>query len=356
MTFLAFALWALLQRRYMAFAVWSLLTMSCKEDMPLLVFMMGLYIFLIQRQWKVGVTTIAVSVIWFVTVNFVVIPAYSPVGDNIHIVRYASLGSNMGEVIANFFTHPLGVLRLAFQPTRLPYWIMLTMPVAFTSLLDPLLLVLSLPSLAINTLSSKPASYCPVAFHYTAPIVPFIIVSSVSGVARLSRWLGRSDEKSQSAWRVRLLIAVTGASLGYHLMVGYTPLRIGFQWPSADAHDALTEQMLRTIPPQASVSAQNNLVPHLINRRHIYTFPKVGAAEYIALDIQSSSYPFGNREELCQEVRRLIAPAPITATVPRVAETSYGLIYFADDSLLLLQRGAPDLVDVPSTTLCSDAP
>ena len=49
-TFLAFALWALLQRRYVAFGAASLLAMSCKEDMPLLILMMGLYILLIQRE------------------------------------------------------------------------------------------------------------------------------------------------------------------------------------------------------------------------------------------------------------------------------------------------------------------
>ena len=188
-TFLAFALWALLQRRYVAFGTASLLAMSCKEDMPLLVLTMGLYILLIQRQWQVGLITVVISVIWFVMANFVIIPAHSPIGDNIHIVRYGDLGDSMDEVIVNVFTRPLRVLAVAFESTRLPYWLLLTMPVAFTSLLDPAVFLMALPTLAINTLSSNSATYTPDTFHYTAPIVPFIVVSSVSGVARLSRWL-----------------------------------------------------------------------------------------------------------------------------------------------------------------------
>jgi uncharacterized membrane protein len=339
-TFLAFALWSLLQKNYRAFALWAALVMSCKEDMPLLVLMMGLYILVIQRRPRAGIITITASLAWFAMANFVIIPAYSPVQDNIHIERYSALGNNMDQVILNIFSHPFKVLAIAFEPPKPLYWITLTMPVAFTSLLDPLLLLLSLPSLAINTLSDNSASYRPDTFHYTAPIVPFIVVSSISGVARLSGWLSKNDDALRSVWRARLMIVVVGASLGYHLMAGYTPLRLDFRWPAPTPRDALAQQMLDEIPPQASVSAGNSLVPHLLNRRYLYTFPNLKDAEYIALDTQASYYPFAHREELCQEARQL------------VEGTSYGLIYF-DDGLLLLQRGTPDQVDVSPANICS---
>jgi uncharacterized membrane protein len=342
-TFLAFALWALLQKRYIAFGVAAVLAMSCKEDMPLLVFTMGLYILVVQRQWRVGVVTLVVSLVWFVVANFVIIPAHSPIGENIHIVRYGELGDSMGEVIVTVLTHPLRVLAVAFESSRLPYWVLLTMPVAFTSFLDPLAFFMALPSLAINTLSSNPATYTPDVFHYTAPIVPFIVVASISGVACLSRRLGKGDDKLRSVWRNRLLIIVVGASLAYHLMAGYTPLRLGFRWPTPDAHDVLAEQMLDRIPPQTSVSAANSLVPRLANRSQIYTFPKIENAEYVAVDTQSSYFPFGDREELCAAARRL------------VTESEYGAVFFSD-GLLLLRRGVSDEVEVSPTAICGESP
>jgi uncharacterized membrane protein len=343
MTFLAFALWALLQKRYKAFAVCALLVMSCKEDMPLLIFMMGLYILFVQRQWKVGTITVLGSATWFAIANFVIIPSYSPIQDNIHIVRYSALGSNLTEVILSFFVRPTQVLAVAFQPQKLPYWVRLTMPVAFTSFLDPLLLLLSAPSLAINILSADPLVYRPDTFHYTAPVVPFIVVSSISGVARLSGWLGGDDQDHVARWRLRLLIVVIGASLGYHVMVGYTPLRLGFEWPSPDEHDTLATQMLDKIPPQASVSAQNSLASHLANRPYLYIFPKVDDAEYIALDMAplSDFYPIESREEFCREVGQF------------VASSANGTIYFAD-GLLLLQRGVPDTVMVSPDSICDE--
>jgi uncharacterized membrane protein len=340
-TFLAFALWALLQERYKAFGIAALLAMSCKEDMPLLILMMGLYILLVRRHWRAGSATIAASLAWFVLANFVLIPAHSPSGDNIHIVRYGGLGNSMHEVIISILAHPLRVLALAFEGPKLLYWVQLFMPVAFTSLLDPALLLLSLPSLAINTLSDDIATYTPNLFHYTAPIVPFIVVSSITGVAWLGRRLGRGDEMRRLAWQTRLLIVVFAAGLAYHAMTGYTPLRIGFHWPGPDAHDEQAGHMVRRIPPQASVSATNSLVPHLANRARIYIFPKVEDAEYIALDTKSSYFPFGDRQELCEAVRSL------------AAGTVYGVVY-SGDGLLLLQRGEPDRVKVTPSAICED--
>ncbi len=343
MTFLAFALWALLQRRYKAFAVSALLVMSCKEDMPLLIFMMGLYILFVQREWKVGAITVLGSATWFAITNFVIIPFYSPTQDNIHIVRYGALGSNLTEVMLSFFVRPIQVLAVAFHPQKLPYWVRLTMPVAFTSFFAPLLLLLSAPSLAINTLSANPLVYRPDAFHYTAPVVPFIVVSSISGVAHLSGWLGGDDQDRAARWRLRLIIVVIGASLGYHVMVGYTPLRLGFEWPSPDEHDTLATQMLGKIPHQASVSAQNSLASHLANRQYLYIFPKVENAQYIALDMTlwSDFYPIKSRAEFCREVRQF------------VEASNYGTIYLSN-GLLLLQRDVPGTITVSPDSICDE--
>lgn len=149
------------------------------------------------------------------------------------------------------------------------------------------------------------------------------------------------DGMKVRGWQTRLLIVVFAASLAYHAMTGYTPLRIGFHWPAPDAHDEQAGHMVGQIPPQASVSATNSLVPRLANRARIYIFPKVEDAEYIALDTKSSYFPFGDRQELCQAVQSL------------VAGTGYGLIY-SGDGLLLLQRGEPDRVKVSPSAICHE--
>ena len=53
-TFLLFAFWALEQKRDGLFIGFALLAMACKEDMPLVVMMLGLYAGLAQRRWRLA--------------------------------------------------------------------------------------------------------------------------------------------------------------------------------------------------------------------------------------------------------------------------------------------------------------
>jgi len=83
------------------------------------------------------------------------------------------------------------------------------------------------------------------------------------------------------------------ASLLHHHYHGFTPLARHFQAPVVTAHDRLAHQLIALIPPEAAVSAQSNLVPHLSQREAIYLFPypQTAKAEYIILDTQGEKYP-----------------------------------------------------------------
>jgi uncharacterized membrane protein len=232
-TFLAFALWALFEQKYRLLYIMAILVMSCKEELPLLVFLMGLFVLFIQRKRRPGLALVVGSLAWFVLANFVIIPAYSPSGDSIHLVRYNWLGNNMGEVVMTALTQPTVILSRIFSGDRLLYWVRLTIPVALTSLLDPLTLLLGVPTMIINTLSLFGRQYLLDFYHYSAPVVPFVVVSSMRGTARLAGWLqARFSQAPAFVREGRVLVAIVFAfSLSYHIMLGYTPLRAGFQWP-----------------------------------------------------------------------------------------------------------------------------
>jgi hypothetical protein len=50
------------------------------------------------------------------------------------------------------------------------------------------------------------------------------------------------------------------------------------------------------IPPDASLSTQSSLYPHLAHREKAYFFPAINDAEYVFLDVTSSPYPITLRE------------------------------------------------------------
>ena len=53
-SFLLFAFYYLERRRYKVFLLFALLAMACKEEIPLLICMMGLYLALVKRERRVG--------------------------------------------------------------------------------------------------------------------------------------------------------------------------------------------------------------------------------------------------------------------------------------------------------------
>jgi uncharacterized membrane protein len=332
--FLAYALWAMYTRRYRLFGVMAVLAMSCKEDMPLLVLMMGLYILIVQRQPHVGLATIGGSAAWFAVANFVVVPAFSVSADSIHLHRYSEFGDSMSQVILTIVTQPWRVIQVATSGDKLFYWIRLTMPVAFTALLDPLSLILAAPLLLINTLSQYPAAYQLDSYHSSAPLAAYVTFASINGLA----WLINFAEPKLKHVRPgflqgTLLTMVALVTLAYQAQFGYTPIGRNFRWPAVTEHHLKAEKILAQIPPQAAVAAQNDLVPRLSRREWIFILSQISYmgrdADYIVMDMQSRLDPYPSIEAYCAQINTLLA------------SPDYGLTV-ADDGLLVFRRGAPD--------------
>ncbi|HID61220.1 MAG TPA: DUF2079 domain-containing protein [Anaerolineae bacterium] len=344
-TFLSFALWFLATRRYRLLAVMTLLAMSCKEEISLLVLMMGIYVWLVQRQRRWGAAIIAAGALWFALVNLVIIPATSPTGENIQLYRYSRWGDDMGQIIANLLLHPFSSLEIMFSGDRLRYWLRATMPVAFTALLDPFTLLMAVPTMAINTLSSFPPNYQLDRFHYSITIVPFVAVASINGLRHLIDFAKPHLHYASPIFlRNVLMVMVLSATLAYQVQFGYAPLGRYFAWPQPSPRRSLIETFLAMIPAEASVSAQNNLVAHLSQREQIYIYPKIAhdghQAEYILLDWGGSIVPFHKWDDYCRSVAAILT------------DDRYGLIA-AQDGLLLLQRNRPNRVTVSSQS-CFD--
>ena len=99
---------------------------------------------------------------------------------------------------------------------------------------------------------------------------------------------------------------VLAVSLTHHWQLGMTPLGRNFHWPQVTAHHRLAQEFIAMIPPDAALSAQANLYPHVALRRKAYLFPAVNDAEYVFLDVTSPTYPIdvaGLRGEVIQVAR-----------------------------------------------------
>jgi uncharacterized membrane protein len=328
-----FAFYFLTKRRYALFFLFAVLVMGCKEEMPLLVVMLGLYALLWQRNWRVGTAATALGTVWFVLAIGVIIPHFNPEGHSPYLGAYSHLGQGPVGIIKSAITDPVAVVAAVLTREKLIYLRDLFLPVGFLSLLGPQVLFMALPSLGIILLSSDPQVFTLEKFHYAAPLVPVVVISAAYGTAFLSERLGGRLRIPRGRWVYLLSGLVLLSSLLYHRGRGFTPLGGNFSLPQVTDHDRLAGELIALVPQEAVVSAQSRLNPHLSQREKIYLFPRVEDAEYVFFDVTADSWPIHPNDQ-----RRLFASL--------VTEEGFGVLA-AKDGYVLLRRGSPGGVTLP---------
>ncbi|HXF64575.1 MAG TPA: DUF2079 domain-containing protein [Caldilineaceae bacterium] len=321
-TFLLAAFYFLLAGRAGLFALFAVLAASCKEEVALLVLMMGLYALVVQRRVWLGLATVALSLAWALAAVLVIQNLFAE--GNIHWGRYAYLGETPGEMVWALLTRPDLVWAQLRAAGAGRYFFELLWPTGFLALLAPEVLLLALPSLAINLLADFPPMHQVHTLIYAAPIVPLVLAATVFGLARLADWLGgRHTRQGQAA-----ILLGAGAALLCTLVAqrlhGYLPGSGNYLPLTITDHHRRAAALIAQIPPEAKVSAQDRLNPHVSGRETVYIFPRLEDADTVFVDVTGPAWPQH--------------PSDLRATVDELLESGFG-IAAADDGYLLLRQG-----------------
>jgi uncharacterized membrane protein len=267
----------------------------CKEDVPLVIVLMGVYFALRKRAWWPLLISAAAAA-YFLFAVLVVIPHYNP-GGSPFINRYTATGSTPGDVVREVVGHPGTTLGKLLGWSNVHYLLQLLWPFAFMSLLSPLTALIALPEYVLNGLSSVGFQRS-IEFHYVAAEVPFLFVAALLGVARLQRWLVRRARSRTVRRRERprppisvegLALIVLAASLAGNYFLGPLPFSLpGAGYSGKDyrvsSHAKALAGAVRMIPARVTVSAENDAGSQLSDRRVIYVFPYMDEAKYVVVD------------------------------------------------------------------------
>jgi len=277
---LGFAIYFLENGRPGLFLLSLVTTFLVKEELPLVGVGFGAYILLAKRDWKLGLGVLAGSLAAFLAVVRVIIPAFGG-GSYAYFARrfafrYAELGTTPQEIIATTFTHPSRVLQIIVQPQKLKFVVGIFGPVLGLTAISGWAAILVMPTLGILLLSNYAPQYA-FSSHYSAPLIALVIGTSILGLARLRPPLRRP-----------VAAGVLASSLAFSLAFGDLPFARHFDprmFQQEPRYTAFVHN-LDLIPPDASVAAENNLTPHLSQRRYIYNLEFEGPenAQYLALD------------------------------------------------------------------------
>ena len=247
------AFYCLVKRKSGWFLVFAFSAMLCKEELPLQVAFLGLAAIVMHRDWRLGLTTIAIALIYFFIIMYWVIPANSVTGDHLFIGFYAELGDSPAEIVLTTLTRPDLVLKILLQPTRLQYLFDILTPFAYLPLLGLPVLAIGAPSFAINLLSGNTAMHDATGAQYGADVAPWLAWAALYGMVYLRQGLSRfwPNFSLVTLHGHSLFVNTIGAvllmvALVWQLFHGFSPLALDPPRWEITAHDRLAATLHRS--------------------------------------------------------------------------------------------------------------
>jgi uncharacterized membrane protein len=249
-----------------------------REDCAVAVLGFGVWLALARGRRRVGalVAVLAVAVL-FADVTWVM--PYFRGSPYPHLNRYQHLGASLGDILVTLPFRPWRWLAVVVTAKKLVYLLAMLAPFAFLPLLAPRTLAAALPGLALNLMSLDPVlvNY---RSQYVSLVLPFLALAAVDGYRRLGAWADA---------RPRPRLTAPGALLAFAFLAAVAltartvnDLAVPRWMPTAEQREL--RRLLPRIPPDAAVSTNERLVPHLATRREVYIFPVLGELSAYVLE------------------------------------------------------------------------
>ncbi len=329
---LLWAFWFAWRRRYLPFVLCCLAAMGTKEQIGLTVAMLALYVALVHRDRLVGFSLAVVGVGWSVLAALVIEKHYRSPGTVSYLhSRYGYLGHGIHAAISTALHHPGTITGVIFTWARLGFALHLLLPTGFLAVLAPPALLIAAPTFVLNAASQSASMYSALGDN-SAELVAVSMIAAVLGARFLFHRLRQRVNARTAASLVGVYIVVAALAAQYD--DGFTPLGPRFSFPTIGPHQRVQSRFVRLIPSGVPVSTQDQLDPHLADRRYLYLFTDTGGppspptphAGSILLDAQAPTYPLPSFELHEAAMSYLYRPG-------------WG-VRAARDGLILLQHGS----------------
>lgn len=291
-------LWYFESKRFIAAAVIFVLAVFSREDMSL--WFPFIFVVLIIWHWKekklvyTCLAYIVASVICFVLIFKVFIPLIQTKDRAYDLFNYSALGDDPYHALIFIIKHPFDTFGLLFKNhsgdwqndwVKAEFYFVYLLSGGFVLLYRPKYLIWFIPLIAQKMLNDDPIrwsieSYYAVQIVTLLPIPVFLILADLKS----KKW---SYSLSAIVCILALMITYyetdkTNRRLGaYSNPVKRNIFAKDFFAPAYDAK--AIHKYLAMIPADASVSASASILPHLSQRKHIYEFPNVQDAQYVAV-------------------------------------------------------------------------
>lgn len=300
--FLGFLLLFLEKRQWRNYFIALLLCLAVRENVGFLTATIGVWTYIRSRNFKAALATILISVTWSVLAIALIMPA---MGQS-NYGSFVKGGDSLPNALLGYLKDPLLILRsffLPFEKTMTISWSFLAF--GFVPLFFPPLGVTILYQFASRFLDlMHPIRWTPY-YHYSAELGILMIASTIYGASYLTK---KFPKYPMNTFLVAIiLLGQIVSTLGLHM-----PLKnlLKKNFYAEEPWMANTQKILSMVPRDASVAAQNNLLPHLSHRKSIYLLPDTHNAQYLVFDLHEGqnnwNFYNGNLDVATGEFKELI--------------------------------------------------
>ncbi len=334
-TFLLFTFYYLDQENLRKTILFAILSICCREDVAFVIFMLGLYSWIIKKNSKIGVILSSLSIVWisafftraYFTGNTALIETTSMAPNWEHLGI-----NNVFDIFQSPFKKLVTIIQFLFSVENLKYLAKIILPVAGLCCLSPEILFIVAPTLLLNMLSNWHQMH-QIEYHYTSTITPFIFLAAIKGIANIKQRIPRFPKLN--AIRIPFVFGLLILVSSIISTTQFSILRFHKTWYISENNKKLAKQ-LQEIHPNLSVSTTARAGAHLANRQELYHFPEhFSDADIIIIELNRPEVEIKN---MTGTLRTLKIAAMNEFTESVFQDTTLGL-RFVEDNVFCLHRG-----------------
>lgn len=317
--FLPWMFWFMFKSQWKRFIIFFLLALGAKEDTPLLLSAVSAYLIISKKNVPLGIFLSLFSFVYFLAVTKYLMPSLSYLSAKTY---------NTPEFPVNPFDIPLSLIN---SPIKIRTILLSLLSFIFLPLLSGWFFLITLAHFFINFISKEFTGRWDIFLHYRVHLGSILAFSSILGIKRiLDLWMGDNNKQKlvKIFFSVSLLSIIIILDVALHL-----PLNTLFK-PAFYRNEAWMQdnfEVIKKIPDNAYLLTQNNLAPHVANRKNIFYFPKnLSKAEYILVDLHRNQpvinfWLSGTQEVVSKEVHEFITDGEF-------------IVYYQKGQSILLKR------------------
>lgn len=239
------------------FSLFFILSLIVREDISLI--LMGFFIlsFLDKKtlHWKLISSILPIT---YFVITLKIIQSFSPFGQYKFLAFYGWLGGkDFPSVLISFIDNPMILLSHIFYPLHILYILLLLAPLLFIPLLKPRYLLFLLITFTSFLLHRDGFFHWQMMTHYTMFLLPALFISFIFGI---------SDLKNNK--KVLGVVILTAFYITYFI----SPVKGTLLKDIDQKKVELKNEILATIPVDASLLITANMITQVSNRATVYLF------------------------------------------------------------------------------------